>query len=144
MRKHTEKELFGHGKSPRSHITEMNQLVLSISETSAAVGPANQLATSTRAALGRPSDRQRPTATRWVKLLLFLALASVCNRQKLSAQELTRDSFAGPEAEQAAINANTDESNYNLRIGPVRVLLDATAGFEYIDNITYSEHDRGK
>ena len=85
--------------------------------------------------------RHHPTAT-LTKLLLFLVLGAVGAAQQLSAQELTRDSFAGPEAEQAAVNANSDESNYNLRVGPIRVLLDAQAGFEYIDNITYSETNR--
>ena len=85
--------------------------------------------------------RRRLTAA-LIKLLLFLVLGSIGVAQQLSAQELTRDSFAGPEAEQAAVNANSDESNYNLRVGPIRVLLDAQAGFEYIDNITYSERNR--
>ncbi len=89
---------------------------------------------------GTEGVRRRPAAL--IKLFLFLVLGAAGITQQLSAQELTRDSFAGPEAEQAAVDTNTDESHYNLRVGPVRVLLDAQAGFEYIDNITYSEHNR--
>ena len=32
--------------------------------------------------------------------------------------------------------------DYNLRVGPIRFLAEATGGFEYIDNINYSEHNR--
>ena len=85
--------------------------------------------------------RRRPL-TVFTKLFLFLAIGAAGNVRQSSAQELTRDSFAGPETEQAAVDANTDESHYNLRVGPVRVLLDAQAGIEYIDNITYSERNR--
>ncbi len=78
------------------------------------------------------------------KLVPFLALAWVAMAGSLSAQELTRESLAGPEA--AASNNTTtssaDQPNYNLRIGPVRLLADVDGGFEYIDNITYSDHDR--
>ena len=59
-------------------------------------------------------------------------------------QELTRDSLAGPSAVAASNNStpSAEQTNYNLRIGPVRFLADVDAGFEYIDNIDYSDHNR--
>ena len=85
------------------------------------------------------------TALRFfAKLVLFPALAWVASAGRLGAQELTRESLAGPDA--AASSSNTtssaDQPNYNLRIGPVRFLADVDAGFEYIDNITYSDNNR--
>ena len=80
----------------------------------------------------------------FVKLVLFPTLVWVAAAGSLRAQELTRESLAGPEAV-ASNNTTTssaDQPNYNLRIGPVRFLADVDAGFEYIDNITYSDHDR--
>jgi hypothetical protein len=58
-----------------------------------------------------------------------------------SAQELMRGSLVGdtPTSYQAA---STSDSDYNLRVGPIRFLAGVTGGFEYIDNINYSEHNR--
>ena len=44
-----------------------------------------------------------------------------------------------PTAYQTTSSSNTD---YNLRLGPVRFLAGVTAGLEYIDNINYSDHNR--
>ena len=80
-----------------------------------------------------------------LKLVLFLALGWASGIGQAQAQELTRESLAGPEAVAASGSGTTnsaDQPNYNLRIGPVRFLADVSAGFEYIDNITYSDHDR--
>ena len=46
----------------------------------------------------------------------------------------------GPTTYQASSGlGNTD---YNLRVGPIRFLAETTVGFEYIDNINYSEVNR--
>ena len=52
-----------------------------------------------------------------------------------------RESLAGADAGQTS-GPSSDDGNYNLQLGPVRFLLDAFAGTEFIDNITYSEHNR--
>ncbi len=76
------------------------------------------------------------------KLVLFLAVGiCVFCVQKAEAQELMRDSLAGADVAEARINS-LEEQNYNIKLGPVRLQLTATAGFEYIDNISYSDVDR--
>ena len=94
--------------------------------------------------LNRPKPRTGRTKSSafLFKLLLFLALITLCAAPKMRAQELMRESLAGADAGQGAVAGNTDESSYNLKLGPVRFSLDANAGLEYIDNITYSEHNR--
>lgn len=52
-----------------------------------------------------------------------------------------RDSLAGADVAEARINS-LEEQNYNLKVGPVRFQLTATGGFEYIDNINYSDVNR--
>ncbi len=78
------------------------------------------------------------------KLVLFLTLGWAGSTARSHAQELTRESLAGPEAVASAggTTPSNDQPNYNLRIGPVRFLADVSAGFEYIDNITYSDNNR--
>ena len=120
----------------------MNSSALNISrqsKNSDRTGPAGK---RTNAVGTRPAALSGQPAAFLIKLFLFLALGLMCHAQKSPAQELMRESLAGPEAEQAAIDQNTDQSNYNLKVGPVRFLLDTFAGIEYIDNIAYSEHDR--
>ena len=34
------------------------------------------------------------------------------------------------------------ENDYNLRVGPIRFMAGLSGGFEYIDNINYSDHNR--
>jgi hypothetical protein len=77
-----------------------------------------------------------------VKLLLFLAAASVFFGASGRAQELMRESLAGADVADTTRASSIEEQNYNLRLGPIRFLLSATAGFEYIDNISYSQVDR--
>lgn len=55
-----------------------------------------------------------------------------------------RDSMANADsaANSTSTTPSADQSNYNLRIGPVRFLADVSAGIEYIDNINYSDRNR--
>ena len=56
-----------------------------------------------------------------------------------------RESLNGTDAvpaESTSTAAVPDDTNYNLRLGPVRFQAGLSAGFEYIDNITYSERNR--
>ena len=55
-----------------------------------------------------------------------------------------RDSMANPDAAANAGNTtpSNDQTNYNLRVGPIRLLMDISAGIEYIDNISYSDTNR--
>ena len=78
----------------------------------------------------------------WIKLLSFLTTAAVAGGAgSARAQELMRGSLNtdAPTAYQTASSANTD---YNLRVGPIRFLAGVTTGIEYIDNIDYSDHNR--
>ena len=86
-----------------------------------------------------PGRQARPAAF-LAKLLLFLVFVAACAAPRAGAQELMRESLAGADAGQNA--TTTDDTNYNLKLGPVRFQLDANAGLEYIDNITYSEVNR--
>ena len=75
------------------------------------------------------------------KLLSFLLAVCLLSLPAARAQELMRESLAGADvADTRAPSA--EEQNYNLRLGPVRFLMSATAGFEYIDNISYSDVNR--
>lgn len=78
------------------------------------------------------------------KLVLFLLVAFLTVGRSLSAQELMRESMANPNASEntPSATASSDNTNYNLRVGPVRFQADASAGIEYIDNIGYSDHNR--
>ena len=53
-----------------------------------------------------------------------------------------RSSLAGdtPTAYQAG--SSPEGGDYNLRVGPIRFMAGLTGGFEYIDNINYSDHNR--
>lgn len=74
------------------------------------------------------------------KLVLFLALGAASLRSA-SAQELLRDSLAGADVAESRI-ASVEEQNYNLRVGPVKFSMTASAGMEYVDNISYSDVNR--
>ena len=76
------------------------------------------------------------------KLLSFLLAAALVCAPALRAQELMRESLAGADVADTGRNSSIEEQNYNLRLGPIRFLMSATAGFEYIDNIGYSEINR--
>jgi hypothetical protein len=93
----------------------------------------------------RPPENVRPArflpACLALKLLPFLAAIGLMAGPAARAQELMRESLAG--ADVAATNTpSIEEQNYNLRVGPIRFLMSATAGIEYIDNISYSEVNR--
>ncbi len=53
-----------------------------------------------------------------------------------------RESLAGEDVADTTRISSVEEQNFNLRVGPIRFLLSATAGFEYIDNISYSQINR--
>ncbi len=76
-----------------------------------------------------------------LKLLLFLAAAAAFFATRVQAQELMRESLAGADVADSRM-ASTEEQNYNLKLGPIRFLLSASAGMEYVDNINYSNTDR--
>lgn len=78
------------------------------------------------------------------KLVLFLVLAWSLKSSPSFAQELMRDSMANPDSAANAGSAapSNDRTDYNLRVGPIRLLVDVSAGIEYIDNISYSDRNR--
>lgn len=67
-------------------------------------------------------------------LLAVLAQATVSE-----GQELQRNSLVSA---QNAARVSSEENNYNLKVGPVRFLMSAFAGFEFNDNIGLSERNR--
>jgi hypothetical protein len=77
-----------------------------------------------------------------VKLLSFLAAVCLISGSAAQAQELMRESLAGADVAESTTAPSVEEQNYNLKLGPIRFLLSATAGFEYIDNIGYSDTHR--
>ncbi len=87
---------------------------------------------------------ERSTGVSLAKLVLFLAFGWAASTGLVRAQELTRESLAGAQAAGSSGGgaSSADQPDYNLRLGPVKFLADASAGVEYIDNITYSDHDR--
>lgn len=56
-------------------------------------------------------------------------------------QELQRNSLVSAQ-NMAAAKLSSEENNYNLKVGPVRFLMSAFAGFEFNDNIGLSENNR--
>ncbi len=59
------------------------------------------------------------------------------------AQDLQRNSLASTQAAEAnRYGISAEENNYNLKVGPVRFLASAFAGFEFNDNIGYSNTNR--
>lgn len=76
-----------------------------------------------------------------IKLVLFLAAAAVIGPCSGRAQELLRDSLAGADVAESRI-LSVEEQNYNLRVGPVKFSMTASAGLEYVDNISYSDRNR--
>ncbi len=82
----------------------------------------------------------------FTKLLLYPALAGAlfCGG-RAGAQEMMRESMSTPSSTSTTtspIANTTNATDYNLRVGPVKFSLDAVAGIEYIDNISYSEVNR--
>ncbi len=72
--------------------------------------------------------------------LALTALSLAALAAPLGAQELQRYSLAGSTAAEAGRTASQEENNYNLKVGPVRFLASVYAGFEFNDNIGYSEN----
>ena len=77
-----------------------------------------------------------------LKLLSFLVPAAfACGAGSVQAQELMRGSLVSDSPTTYAA-AGGGDNDYNLRVGPIRFLAGVTGGFEYIDNINYSDHNR--
>jgi hypothetical protein len=89
-----------------------------------------------------PERRRFSRSARSFKLLSFLLAAALVCGTALRAQELMRESLAGADVADTGRTTSIEEQNYNLRLGPIRFLMSATAGFEYIDNIGYSQINR--
>ncbi len=88
---------------------------------------------------------QRPAAGSHVlvKLLSFLALAVFAGAaDPARGQELMRGSLVSDGPNVTTGGSTGSSGDYNLRVGPIRFLAEVTGGFEYIDNINYSEHNR--
>ncbi len=83
----------------------------------------------------------RHTVGHRLKLLSFLLVLCLLGGRAARAQELMRESLAGADVADQRVSS-IEEQNYNLRVGPIRFLLSSTAGFEYIDNISYSDKNR--
>lgn len=75
------------------------------------------------------------------KLVLFLTAAVSLGGGVAHGQELLRDSLAGADVAESRI-LSIEEQNYNLRVGPVKFSMTASAGLEYVDNISYSDRNR--
>src|SRR5436309_4132268 len=72
------------------------------------------------------------------KSVTFLFVMSILTTASLFAQDAVRPSLAG----QAASDARQQDVSripYNLLLGPVRLRVGASVGFEYNDNVTYAE-----
>ncbi len=80
-------------------------------------------------------------ASALLKLVLFLTAAWAAQSNRARAQELLRDSLAGADVADSRI-LSVEEQNYNLRVGPVKFSATASAGIEYVDNISYSDRNR--
>ncbi len=59
-----------------------------------------------------------------------------------SGQELQRNSLVSARAAEGYRGTSLEETNYNLKVGPVRVFLSAYAGFEFNDNVGLSNTNR--
>lgn len=88
----------------------------------------------------RAESRSLQTAS-LLKLVLFLIAVVVLSPVSGRAQELLRDSLAGADVAESRI-LSVEEQNYNLRVGPVKFSMTASAGIEYVDNISYSDRNR--
>ncbi|MBS0659477.1 MAG: hypothetical protein JSR82_14645 [Verrucomicrobia bacterium] len=69
------------------------------------------------------------------------ALAVFWLQPVAQGQELQRNSLVSAQ-NAAAAKLSSEENNYNLKVGPVRFLMSAFAGFEFNDNIGLSERNR--
>ena len=72
------------------------------------------------------------------KSVTFLFVMSILATGSLFAQDAVRPSLAGQEASDAR-QQDVSRIPYNLLLGPVRFRVGASVGFEYNDNVTYSE-----
>ncbi len=86
-------------------------------------------------------------ARRWrtglAKLLLYPTLAgTLLCAGSASAQEMMRETLTTSSEPAPTVASNPGATDYNLRVGPVKISLDAAAGIEYIDNISYSQVNR--
>ena len=102
------------------------------------------LAGSKRVAM---NPRTRSWRTAFTKLLLYPALAGALTYGgRAGAQEMMRETMATTTPSSTSTTSPVSYSgspvDYNLRVGNVTFSLDAVAGIEYIDNISYSQVDR--
>ena len=93
-----------------------------------------------------PTTRSKCWQAAFTKLLLYPALAgaALCGG-RAGAQEMMRESLSTPTSTSTTttpISTNSNNVDYNLRVGPVKFSADVVAGIEYIDNISYSEVNR--
>jgi hypothetical protein len=78
----------------------------------------------------------------WGRVCVALVGAAMLMRGSfVSAQELQRNSLVSAQ-NVAAAKLSSEENNYNLKVGPVRFLASAFAGFEFNDNIGLSQNNR--
>ncbi len=74
------------------------------------------------------------------RLGLALTLSLCCAATAVRAQDAVRPSLAG-EAASEARRQSIDHIPYNLMVGPVRLRVSATAGFEYNDNVNLASDE---
>jgi hypothetical protein len=72
------------------------------------------------------------------KSLALLFAMSILAIASVYAQDAVRPSLAGQDASEAR-QEDVSRIPYNLLLGPVRFRVGASVGFEYNDNVTYSE-----
>jgi len=74
----------------------------------------------------------------FLKSLTFVFAMSLLATSGVFGQDAIRPSLAGQEASEAR-QEDVSRIPYNLLLGPVRFRVGATVGFEYNDNVNYSE-----
>src|SRR2546423_2019952 len=74
----------------------------------------------------------------FLKSLTLSFVMSILAVASIYAQDAVRPSLAGQEASEAR-QQDVSRIPYNLLLGPVRFRVGASVGFEYNDNVTYSE-----
>ena len=141
--KPAENDLFNHVGNFCCSDTKMKKSAPTTSENDGAPGREKPTKKYVGFTAAPPLPGCRHSSSLVLKLLLFLTLGIVFGAPGTRAQELMRESLAGTDAGQTVGGSNTSEdNNYNLQLGPVRFYADAFAGFEYVDNITYSQYNR--